>query len=137
MELYDDYESDKDNGSVVEFAKKTFPSDGTDKLFIGCVMIMFSTAGSFKPRYYCTRERLESIVLLVKEKVGKSNLLAFYLDRVNETKGINRYFVDIINDPNLENYADNLLKYLDQFKPDMSSLLKQHKSLDSYIKSLE
>lgn len=41
MELYDDYEKGSiDN--LVEFTKKTFPQNGTDKLFIGCVLILFS-----------------------------------------------------------------------------------------------
>lgn len=137
MEFYDDYEKNKNNRSVIDFAKKTFPSDGTDKLFIGCVMILFSLAGGFKPRYYCSREKLVSIVLLAKEKIGNSNLLAFYIDRVNETKGINKYLADIVNDPNLDKYADLIIEYLDQFKPDMISMVKEHKSLDKYIKSLD
>ena len=137
MELYDDYEENKNNKSVIEFAEKTFPSDGTDKLFIGCVMIMFSLSGGFKPRYNCTREKLVSIVLLAKEKISKSNLLAFYIDRVNEVKGINKYLVDIVNDPNLDKYADTIIDYLEHFKPDVVSMVKKHKSLDSYIKSLE
>ena len=76
---------------MIEFTKKTLPSDGTDKLFIGCVLILFSIAGGYKPRYFCSRENLESIVLLAKEKIGSSNLLAFYVERVNQTKGINKY----------------------------------------------
>ena len=79
MELYDDYEKGNID-SLIEFTKKTLPSDGTDKLFIGCTLIMFSRSGS---RYYATREELLSIVKVVKEKIGDSNYLAFYVDRIN------------------------------------------------------
>ncbi len=137
MELYDDYITNKNNQSVIDFAEKTFPKHGTDKLFIGCVMIMFSLANGFKPRYYCTREDLYSIVLLAKEKIGKSNMLAFYIDRVNQSKGINKYLNEIVNDSNLDAYADTIIEYLDQFKPDMISMLKRDKRLDDYMKSIE
>ena len=137
MELYDDYENSKNDDKLIEFAKKTFPSDGTDKLFIGCVLIMFSLAGGFKPRYDCTRENLVSIVSLAKEKIAKSNLLAFYIDRVNKTKGINEYLTDIINDINLDKYADTIIEYLEKFKPDVISMVKNHNSLNSYINGLK
>ena len=91
MELYDDYEKNDNIDSLIEFTKKTLPSDGTDKLFIGCVLIMFSLTGIYKPRYFCTRENLLAIVLTSKEKIGNSNLLAYYVERVNRKKGINKY----------------------------------------------
>ena len=83
MELYDDYEKGNID-SLIEFTKKTLPSDGTDKLFIGCTLIMFSRGGS---KYYATREKLLSIVKAAKEKLGDSNYLAFYVDRINKEKG--------------------------------------------------
>lgn len=83
MELYDDYEKGNVN-SLIEFTEKTLPSDGTDKLFIGCTLIMFSKSSS---RYYATREALLSIVKAAKEKLDDSNYLAFYVDRVNKEKG--------------------------------------------------
>lgn len=137
MELYDEYEKNKNFDAVKEFALKTFPNDGTDKLFIGCVVILFSSAKrTFKARYRCSREDLESIVLLAKEKVGTSNLLAFYIDRVNTEKGINKYLDDVVNDPNLEHYADIVLDYLSGFKPDFISIVKEHNSYDKYLKSV-
>lgn len=135
MELYDDY-SENNIKSLVDFAEKTFPKDGTDKLFIGCTLILFSLAGGYKPRYYCTRESLLSVVLLAKEKIGSSNLLAFYIDRVNETKGINKYLVDIVNDPNLDKYADLIIDYLEHFKPSFTSDLRKHKSIDKYLNAI-
>ena len=92
MELYDDYEKSNID-SLIEFTKKTLPSDGTDKLFIGCVLILFSRSSS---RYYATREELLSIVKAVKEKIGDSNYLAFYVDRVNREKGISKYLKDVV-----------------------------------------
>ena len=47
MELYDDYEQGSIE-SLIEFTNKTFPKNGTDKLFVGCVLILFSRAGGFK-----------------------------------------------------------------------------------------
>ncbi len=42
MELYDDYENNNIN-SIIEFTNKTFPQDGTDKFFIGCVNAFFKS----------------------------------------------------------------------------------------------
>ena len=136
MELYDDYSENNTVNGLIDFTRKTFPSDGTDKLFIGCVLILFSLAGNYKPRYFCSRENLEAVVLLAKEKVGTSNLLAFYIERVNKTKGINKYLEEVVNDSNLDKYADLILKYLDQFKLDLISVVKTHKSMDKYIESI-
>lgn len=136
MELYDDYSENNTVDGLIDFTMKTFPSDGTDKLFIGCVLILFSIAGNYKPRYFCSRENLEAVVLLAKEKVGAGNLLAFYIERVNKTKGINKYLEDVVNDSNLDKYADLILRYLKQFKLDLISVVKTHKSIDKYIESI-
>ena len=133
MELYDDYSENKKIDNLIEFAQKTFPNDGTDKLFIGCVLILFSISCGYKPRYFCTRENLVSVVMLAKEKIGNSNLLAFYIDRVNKAVGINKYLNNIVKDINLDKYADLIVEYLDQFKIDMVSEIKKHRSLDEYI----
>ena len=136
MELYDDYEKNNIE-SLIEFAKKTFPSDGTDKLFVGCTLILFSRCGGYKARYNATREALLSIVLSAKEKIGNTNLLAFYLDRVNTKKGINKYLKDIIKDKNIDQYANLIIEYLEQFKPNFVSEIKQNKNLDNYLKSMK
>jgi hypothetical protein len=135
MELYDDYEKNNiDN--LIEFTNKTFPQNGTDKLFIGCVLILFSRAGGYKPRYCATRENLYSIVLSVKEKIGPTNLLAFYVERVNTNKGISKYLNNIIDDKKIDEYADLIIEYLDQFKPKFVSYIKQDaKKIEEYIKS--
>ena len=77
MELYDDYSENNNIEGLVEFSKKTLPSDGTDKLFIGCALILFSMAGIYKPRYFCSRENLVSVVQLAKEKIV--NMIDKYL----------------------------------------------------------
>ena len=83
MELYDDYE--KSNiYSLKEFTKKTLPSDGTDKLFIGCVLIMFSRCNGFKARYSATREELLS--KLAGSLLGTISKLAVGLDQVRVKK---------------------------------------------------
>ena len=86
MEFYDDYCENNNIDKLIDFANKTFPNDGTEKLFIGTVLILFSKAGGFKPRYFCTRENLLSVVLLAKEEISSSNLLAFYMKRLNDQK---------------------------------------------------
>ena len=137
MELYDDY-SNNNIESLIEFSKKTFPSDKTDKLFVGCMLIMFSRANGFKARYDCNREQLLSIVYSVKEKIGKSNLLEFYIDILNTKKGINKYFNDVFNDVDLEKHADLIIKYLEQFKPKFIEDIKKYENkIDEYIKNKE
>ncbi len=133
MELYDDYEKGNID-SLIEFTKKTLPSDGTEKLFVGCVLILFSRSSS---RYYATREELLSIVKAVKEKIGDSNYLAFYVDRVNQEKGISKYLKDIVNDKDIDKYADLIIEYLEQFKPNFVENLKKYSknNVDKYIES--
>ena len=137
MELYDEYTENNNIDNLIEFSKKTFPQDGTDKLFIGCVLILFSISGIYKPRYFCTRENLLSVVLLAKEKVLSGNLLAFYVERVNQNKGISKYLNNIINNSNLDKFADLIISYLEQFKFDFVSEIRNHKGLDNYIMQLE
>ena len=136
MELYDDYENGNID-SLLEFTKKTLPSDGTDKLFIGCVLIMFSRCNGFKARYSATREELLSIVKAVKEKIGDSNYLAFYVDIINREKGISKYLKDIVNDKDIDKYADLIIEYLEQFKPKFVERLKEKnkKNIGKYIES--
>ena len=137
MESYDEYSENNNIDKLIDFSNKTFPNDGTDKLFVGCVLILFSIAGIYKPRYFCSRENLLSVVLLAKEKVGNSNLLAFYVDRVNKVKGINKYLIGVVNDSNLDKYADLIIKYLEQFKLDLVSELKNHRNIDKYIENID
>ena len=137
MELYEEYEKTKMIDRVKEFAAKTFSNNETSDFFIGCVMIMFDMVkDNFKPKYYCTRERLASIVILAKEKVLDSNLLTFYLERVNEEKGICKYFSKF-NNETLGKCADVVLDYLDGFKPDTIKELKSKESYKKYVDSLE
>lgn len=133
MELYDGYENGNID-SLIEFTKKTLPSDGTDKLFVGCVLILFSRSSS---RYYASREELLSIVKAAKEKLGNSNYLAFYVDRVNQEKGISKYLKDIVNDKDIDKYADLIIEYLEQFKPKFVERLKEKnkKNIGKYIES--
>ena len=137
MELYDDYLNNNIE-SLIEFSKKTLPSDGTDKLFVGCMLVMFSRANGFKARYDCNREQLLSIVYSVKEKIGKSNLLEFYMERLNTKKGINKYFNNVFNDSNLEKHADLIIEYLERFKPNFIENIKKYENkIDEYIKNKE
>ena len=93
---------------------------------------------SYCPSVNCNREQLLSIVYAVKEKIGESNLLEFYIDRLNTKKGINKYFNNVFNDVNLEKHADLIIKYLDQFKPRFIEDIKKYENkIDEYIKNKE
>ena len=133
MELYDDYEQGNIE-SLIEFASKTFPKNGSDKLFIGCTLILFSRSNGFKPRYYVSRENLVSIVLSAKEKIGSTNLLAFYVERINTKKGMNKYLIDIVNNKNIDEYANLIIDYLNQFRPKFIEELKHYNNkIDEYV----
>lgn len=132
MELYDDYEKNSID-KLIEFTNKTFPQDGTDVFFIGCVLILFSRSRAYKPRYDATREKLYDIVLASKEKIGDTNLLLFYVDRINRKKGIKKYFTKLDKNQ-IDRYADFIIEYLNQFKPRFTSKLKkQTKKINDYI----
>ena len=136
MELYDDY-IDGNIDSLISFTSKTFPADGTDKLFIGCVLILFSQANGFKARYDVTRENLLAIVMSVKEKMGSSNLLEFYMRRINSRRGINKYLKYVLKDKNIDNYANTIIDYLENFKPKFLENLKQYnKKIEEYKNEL-
>jgi len=124
MELYDDYKNNKLD-SLIDFANKTFPNDGTNDLFIGSTLILFSNANGFKARYDCTRENLLDIVLLVKEKSKKKNLMYFYVTKVNNKKIVSKYLKNVINSENIETYADIIIEYLEQFKPKFMENMKE------------
>lgn len=133
MELYDDYEKGSIE-SLIKFTNQTFPQNGTDKLFIGCVLILFSRTGGFKPRYDASRENLFSIILAAKEKIGSTNLLAFYVERINTKKGISKYLADVVHDKNIDEYANLIIDYLEQFRPEFVESLKQsHKKIEEYV----
>ena len=99
------------------------------------MLILFSRAGGYKPRYDMSRENLYSIVSAAKEKIGSTNLLAFYVERINTKKGIIQYLKDVVNDKNIDEYADLIMDYLDQFKPNFVSIIKQHRSVLEYIEN--
>lgn len=124
IELYDNYVESGNLSPVEDFAELTFKIEGVRKLFVGTFIILADkSSNAFKPRYEINRENLIDVVSLAKEKVGDSNLLAFYIDRLNTTKGITSYLNDIANDEKVSEYADLLLEYLDQFKPNMFNMV--------------
>lgn len=124
IELYDNYVESGNLAPVEDFAELTFKNEGVRKLFVGSFIILADkSSNAFKPRYEINRENLIDVVSLAKEKVGDTNLLAFYIDRVNTTKGITSYLNNIANDESVSEYANLLLEYLDQFKPRMVEMV--------------
>lgn len=70
----DEYIASKSIEKLIKFTEKTLPPDGSDKIFIGCVLIMFDKG--FTGPAAC-REYLISIAKAEKEKIGTTNLLFF------------------------------------------------------------
>lgn len=127
MELYDEYEKENIE-PLKEFANITFANKNASIVFMGCTLIMFSKAYGLKPRYLCTREELLEIVLSIKKKINNTNLFEFYLDRINTKKGINKYFKKIRENGKLEEGADIVIDYLEQFRPKFISKLESYEN---------
>lgn len=132
MDFYDEYYTTKSITSLEDFTKKTFPQDGTDRLFIGCTLILITSV--YKTRV--TAEALSKIVASVFEKVGSTNLLNFYYKRVNTNKMVSKYLKKIINDKNLEKYARTILDFLEDMSFDFINYVSTHQDkLSKYIES--
>ena len=123
MELYDEY-ANENIEPLKKFSNITFANKNASIVFMGCTLIMFSKVRGLKPRYLCTREELLEIVLSIKKKISNTNLLEFYLDRINTKKGIKKYFKEIRKNGKLEEGADIVIDYLEQFRPKFISSLQ-------------
>lgn len=131
MEAYDEYNNQKTIHKLEEFTKLTFPQDGTDKLFIGCVLILFESV--YKSRL--SAETLYTVVSAAKEPIGKTNLLKFYMDRVNGNRLVSKYLSKVINDNNLEKYTNLILEYITERSFDFSKSIKRNyrEKIEDYI----
>ena len=117
----EEYTNFKSINKLLEFTKKTLPSDGTDKIFVGCVLIMFDL-GFIGPA--SCHEYLSSIVKAGKEKIGNINLLYFYVNRINKNKMVSKYLKNINRDLNFEKHINLVIEYLEQFSFDFSAKIK-------------
>ena len=117
----EEYTNFKSINKLLEFTKKTLPSDGTDKIFVGCVLIMFDL-GFIGPA--SCHEYLSSIVKAGKEKIGNTNLLYFYVNRINKNKMVSKYLKNINRDLNFEKHINLVIEYLEQFSFDFSAKIK-------------
>lgn len=133
MEFYDEYYKSKSISKLKEFTYKTFPKDGTDKLFIGCTLILITSV--YKTR--ATAEALATIISSVNENVGSSNLLEFYLDRVNGNKLISKYLCKELKDKKVKEHAKLILEWLDCFTFDFSKTINScfKEKIENYKKS--
>lgn len=118
----DEYTKSKEITSLIEFTKKTLPRDGTDKIFIGCILLMFDQGFIGAA---ASREYLVSIVKSGQEKIGSTNLLNFYVKRINRNKLVAKYLKDIDKDPDFDKHIYLVLEYLDQFSYDFTKNIKQ------------
>ncbi len=121
QEFSEEYINFKSIEKLLDFTKKTLPSDGTDKIFIGCVLIMFDIG--FTGSAAC-HEYLFSIVKSGKEKIANTNLLYFYVNRINRNKMVAKYLKNINKDLNFEKHLDLVIEYLEQFSFDFSARIK-------------
>lgn len=118
----EEYTKTKSITKLIEFTKKTLPSDGTDKIFIGCVLIMFDQGINGSS---ASREYLISIVNAGKENIGNTNLLNFYVKRINGNKMVAKYLKNIDKDEEFDKNLNLVLEYLNQFSYDFSKNIKQ------------
>ena len=125
----EEYTTSQKVDKLLKFTQKTLPSDGTDKIFIGLVLIMFNI-GFTGPA--ASREYLVSIAKAGKEKINNTNLLYFYVDRINTNKLVAKYLKDINKDLDFEKHIDLILEYLEQFSFDFSAKIKK-----DYAKKIE
>lgn len=115
QEFSEEYVKNKSIDKLLEFTKKTLPQDGSDNIFIGCVIIMFDI-GITGPA--ASREYLLSILKAGKEKIDDSNLLAFYVKRINGNKLVSKYLKKIDQDKDFDCHLDLVIDYLEQFNFD-------------------
>lgn len=125
----EEYKDFKTINQLLEFTKKTLPSDGTDKIFIGCVLIMLDQG-------LASREYLLSIVKAGKEKIGNTNLLNFYVKRINRNKLVSKYLKKIDQDIDFDKHLNLVLEYLEQFAFDFTKNIKisYDKKIAEFIK---
>lgn len=130
----EEYINSKSIKSLIEFTKKTLPSNGSDKLFIGCVLIMYEE-GITGPS--ASREYLVSILKSGKEKIGNTNLLYFYVNRISKSKLVVKYLKNIDDDIEFDKHLDLVLEYLEQFSYDFTKNIKKHydKKITEFLKS--
>lgn len=121
MEIYDEYQKTKTINKLLDFTKITLPSDGTDKLFIGCVLILINA--TFKNNL--NTATLLTVVKSAKEKVGDTNLLHFYIDRVNSDKLVSKYLVKELKNPDFEKHVDLVIDYLESRSYDFTNSIKK------------
>jgi len=126
-EFFEEYKLFKTINMLIEFTNKTLPQDGTDKIFIGCVLIMFNKG------IENNSVNLLSIVKSGVEKIGNTNLLNFYVKRINDNKLVAKYLKDIDKDENFDKHINLVIEYLEQFPSyDLVSDIK--KSYENKIK---
>ena len=81
------------------------------------------------------KNNIESLIDFAIKTFPKDLLiLAFYVERINTNKKVSKYLKTVVNDSNLDCYADLVLNYLDQFKPKfIEDLEKYNKKIEEYI----
>ncbi len=130
--FYEEYHNFKTIHMLTEFTNKTLPQDGTDKIFIGCVLIMFNKGVNNS----C--ENLLSIVKSGVEKIGHTNLLNFYVKRINSNKLVAKYLKNIELDKEYDKHIALVIEYLEQFPVyDFGNDLKKsyEKKIKEFIES--
>lgn len=107
--FYEEYKNFKTLNMLIEFTNKTLPQDGTDKIFIGCDLIMFNKG------IENNSINLLSIVKSGVEKIGNTNLLNFYVKRINDNKLVAKYLKNIDKDEDYDKHIALVIEYLKQF----------------------
>ena len=121
MDIYDEYNNGNSISKLENFAKITFNNEKTGKIFIGFVLILINNV-------YRTRINAESLISVVNSAnvvIGESNLLRFYLDRVNGDKMVSKYLGKYVNDDDFLVHIDSIIKYLKMMSFDFCESIKR------------
>lgn len=125
--FFEEYKNFKTINMLIEFTNKTLPQDGTDKIFIGCVLIMFDKG------IENNSNNLLSIVKAGVEKIGNTNLLNFYMKRINGNKVVAKYLKNIDKDKEYDKHIALVIEYLKQFSYDYDFVSELKKSYEKKI----
>lgn len=105
---YEEYTNNRTYEVLTEFANKTFPQNGTDKLFIGCSIILYRSVVN---KNYANTHALLSILKAGKDNEDGINLLKYYFENINDSKDVSRYLKKELYSKDYLEHLDMLIDY--------------------------
>lgn len=123
IDAFEEFESKQTYKTLIEFAEKTFPKNGTDKLFIGCSLILITNEMS---KYSATTHALLSILKCGKQKIGATNLLQIYYEKINTHKEVSRYLKKVIYQEDFDKNLDMLIDYFEHCSYNFEKIIRSY-----------